>query len=476
MAYYYPRHALRILAVLEDFTGNPTRASSARDWVVVPRSARLERNDLRTADKLVAEVDFHEFPFDPRLIRTAAVAYYAGDTNGGALARDERTLRFLGTLDSPEAVLGDDALKVTLECRDYTAFLLDKKATAAMQVPLDRGLREILVDLLATLPGEQATLLRPVLHDALGTGLEWPTVHGGGRRGARLPVEPKDTLWSVILRVVQMTGLVCWVELDTLVVSTPRNATASSRPTRFAFGHNLSDLRLKRNTQNLTRPVALTQYDPASGLRTTAVYPPEPRAGRSGGGRGRGRGQRAHAALSHAGRASTGTQDAQPEEFNITGHRTEAQLLEAAEQAYRDRAKTEIEGSLTTHELRVGGTDVYELTAGDLIRAEVDEHTRAAFEGARDTASRERYLLARGYPPAVAGALAQSWEHLDRVALPFSIRKATLALDDRSFQLDIDFQNLLTPFVEGEVEPDATTRGEEVDNRDATTVTTRRPR
>lgn len=460
MAYYYPRHALRILAVLEDFTGNPTAAEDARDWVVVPRAARLERNDIHTADKLVAEVDFHEFPFDPRLIRTAAVAYFAGDTGGGVLARDERTLRFLGTLDSPESALGEDALKVTLECRDYTAFLLDKKATAAMQVSLDRSLRDILVELLATLPGEQATLLRPVLHDAQGTGIEWPTVHGGGRRSARLPVEPKDTLWSVILRVVQMTGLVCWIELDTLVVSTPRNATASARPMRFAFGQNLSDLRLKRNTQNLTRPVALTQYDPASGQRTTATYPPEPRAARAGGGRGRGpgRGQRPHAALSHAGRASTGTQDALAEEFNITGHRTEAQLLEAAEHAYRTRAQTEIEGSLTTHELRVGDQDVYSLTAGDLLRAEIDEHTRAAFEGARDSASRERYLLARGYPAAVAAALAQSWEHLDRVAQPFSIRKATFALDDRAFQLDLDFQNLLTPFVGGEVAPDVTVR------------------
>lgn len=460
MALYYPRHALRIFAVLEDFTGTRTASEAARDWAVVPRSARLERNDIHTADKLVAEVDFHEFPFDPRLVRTAAVAYYAGDTRGGELARDERTLRFLGTLDVPETALGEDALKVTLECRDYTALLVDKKASARMQVPLDRSLRDVLSDLLETLPGEQATLLRPVLFDAQGTGIEWPVVHGGGRRGARLPVEQKDTLWSAILRAVQMTGLVCWIELDALVVSTPRNATASARPATFAFGRNLTDLRVRRNTQNLTRPLALTQYDPATGERLTAVYPPEARAGRSGGGRG----ARAHVALSRAGRTSAGQSESQAEEFNVAGHRTQEQLEHAAEGAYRARASSEVEGSFSTHELRAGDVDVYSLTAGDLITAEISEHARAAFDGATDYATRKRYLVGRGYPPNVAAALAQGWENLQndrarRTSLPFSIRKATLSLDDRAFRLDVDFQNLLTPFVGGEVAPDVTVGG-----------------
>ena len=143
---FYPRHVLRIAAVLETFDGSPTTLDRAVEWQVIPRSAKLERNDVHTADRLTVVVDFREFPFDPRLVRAASVTYYAGNTRGGELALDATTMRFLGVVDTPETYLSEDSSTVTFDCRDYTAILLGQRATPAMAVRLDRSLREVLVE------------------------------------------------------------------------------------------------------------------------------------------------------------------------------------------------------------------------------------------------------------------------------------------------------------------------------------------
>jgi len=447
MTYYAPQHHLRLFVVMEDFSGDTAApVANAIDWMVTPRRAQLERNDIHTADKLTLDVDFRQYPFDPRMIRAASVAYYAWDRMGPPPVGPVReTLRFLGVVDEPQLVMGEDS-HATLECRDYTAVLLGKKATAAMRVELGRSLGDILRDLLATLPGEQAMLLKPVVQNG-DTG--WPVVSAGGRRGARLFVEPKDTLWAVIRRVVQMVGLVCWIDLDLLVVSTPRNITSTTRPARFSFGRNLSDLRLRRNPQNLTKPVALTQFDTLTGTRTQAVYPPG--AGTRGAGR-----QRAHAAITASGQGVATGEDATPEEFNVTGSLSAEALLHDAERIYRDRAVFEVEGSFTTHEMRVGAYDLLAAKTTDAIEAVVDEQVRTIVtRSGVDRILSELALRDLGYPPEVARALVRGWEALDRVRVPFVVRKAALQIDDSGFQADIDFQNAMTPHIVGDIPRDA---------------------
>ncbi len=457
MGVYYPRHLLRIAAVLEDFAAGATSIDQAVEWTCVPRRARLERNDIHTADRLQLDLDFREFPFDPRLVRAASVAYFAADTGGRSLdATDRSLLRFVGVVDVPEMGLGEDDQRVSLECRDYTALLLGVRAGAEMAVALDRPMDDVLGELLAGLPGEQASALRLVLRP---DGTAWPTVSAGGRHGARLVVEPKDTLWSLVRRVVEQSGLVVFVELDQLVVSTPRNADGTQRPAHAVFGRNLTSLRMRRNTQNLTRPVRLTQYDPATRQTTSATFPPLEGAG------GRSRtGTRPSVAIRATPGATVASQAAEAEEFAVRGHCTEDELRQGAERVYRARARTEIEGSLSTAEMRLptvdadrqptGQTlDVLGLSTNDTLVVEIGEQARLAFDARRDSASRARELIRLGYPATVAGALVRSWEHLDRIRLPFVVRKATFTLDENSFGADVDFQNLLSPFVAGETTP-----------------------
>jgi len=458
---FYPRHVLRIAAVLETFDGSPTTLDRAVEWQVIPRSAKLERNDVHTADRLTVVVDFREFPFDPRLVRAASVTYYAGNTRGGDLALDATTMRFLGVVDTPETYLSEDSSTVTFDCRDYTAILLGQRATPAMAVRLDRSLREVLVELLATLPGEMGALLTPVIQGPDGAAIEWPNILGG-RTGARLVVEPKDTLWSIIRRIVEGAGLIAYVELDRLVVSTSRTLGTDGQlrdapRLHVVFGENLSDLRMKRTLQNSVRPVVLAQYDPRTSEVTRTTWPPSALAPRPS----RGRRGRVDVATRRTGGATVSHDETdQGEEFPVTGHRSQEDLTRLAESIYRQRALYDLDGSFTTHDpvlpqIRDGGEqapdfDVWGIHTATTLYADLAEHAGLAFDTLRPRAERERYLTARGYDPVVASALVASWNELARLSLPFVVRKATLGLDGESgFRAEVEFMAMLQPQTDG---------------------------
>lgn len=464
---FYPRHVLRIDAVLEEFDGGAATVDRAVRWNVIPRAAKLERNDVHTADRLTITVDFKEFPFDPRLVRAATVTYYAGNTDGGELPLTRATMRFLGVVDTPETYLSEDAQTVTFECRDYTAVLLEKRATPAMAVALDRPLDVILRELLATLPGVWGQTIVPTLEAPPDVDIAWPIVPGGGRSKARLPVEPKDTVWSVIRRVVEAQGLIAFIDLDNLVVSPSRTLGTDgqlrdSPRLHVVFGENLADLRLKRAMNNTGRPVVLAQYDPRTGDTIRSEWPrPEDRA-RAGRSRSRGR---QDVVVRRTGGAQVNDHENDAEEFVVTGDRTGEQLSLLAESIHRKRSQYELEGSFTTHDpvlpqVTDGGEqapdfDLWAVHTATTLYADIAAHT-IAFDTLATRADKERYLTARGYDPVVASALVRSWGELARVslALPFLVRKAALSLDgDAGFRAEVDFQAMLTPQVLDELAP-----------------------
>src|SRR3990167_868395 len=75
--------------VLEPMTTPELRATIAEGgssddeltWqigAVLPQSCSVERNGIRAADTFKVELPFHDFPFDPRLVRAIGVEVYVG--------------------------------------------------------------------------------------------------------------------------------------------------------------------------------------------------------------------------------------------------------------------------------------------------------------------------------------------------------------------------------------------------------------
>lgn len=474
---FYPRHRLHIAAFLEDFSGDPrtpTALGGAVEWDVIPRSATLERNDVHTADRLTVELDFRSFPFDPRLVRAASVAYYAGcvDAVGEPLPVAEKYLRFLGVVDTPEVSLSESAGTTTFECRDYTALFMGVYAKAAMAVPTGRPMNAVLGDLFAFLPGEFASRIGLAIQGPDGAPMDWPTVHGGGRRNAKLHVEPRDTLWSIIRHVVEDAGLVCFVHLDRLIVSTPRTLGAdgalleSAQRPQVSFGKNLSDFRIKRTFATQTRPVVIAQYDPRTATTTRSEWPTNDARARSRGGRsspGRaGRGAPPVVITRRTGGAVAAQPSETAEEFAVTGTRSREELTLLAERIYRQRTQYEVEGAFTTHDpalptindagTATGDFDVWDVHTATTFVASVAEHAAAIgladnADGFGSGAAAKALLVSMGYPDTVASALAESWQRLSRLRLPFIVRKASLSMGEDGFKAAVDFMAMLDPSV-----------------------------
>lgn len=478
---FYPRHRLHVAAVLEDFSGDRgSPLDRAVEWDVVPRAATLERNDVHTADRLTVELDFRSCPFDPRSVRAASVAYYAGtvDGEGGELPVAEKCLRFLGTVDTPEIALSEHAGATTFECRDYTAIFLGVRARPAMAVPLDRPMDAVLGDLFGFLPGEFSSRIGLAIQGPDGAPMAWPTVHGGGRRSAKLHVEPRDTLWGLIRHVVEDAGLVCFVHLDRLIVSTPRtlgadgNLLDTAQRVQVSFGKNLADFRLKRTFQTQTRPVVVAQYDPRTATTTRSEWPTDDALARSRGGRsgtppGAGRGRRPAQPPVVITRRTGAPATAQPsdtaEEFAVTGSRSREELTLLAERIHRQRTLYEIEGAFTTCDPVLpsvndagddaGDFDVWSIHTATTVVATIAPHAHAigladTADGFGSGAAAKALLVSLGYPAELASALAESWRALGRLRLPFIVRKATLSMgEEQGFKAAVDFMAMLDPTI-----------------------------
>lgn len=150
---------------------------------IVPRKASINENGHRQADTFTLTLDFRDFPFDPRAVRSAMCEIHLGTIRAadfatgivaqggpatgkatavrksilqtrvnGALRED--TLRIVGTVDDFEVTHGPEGSMVTLKGRGLEGMLLDAKTTSAVidAVNLSQTIDRCVAQLLATHP------------------------------------------------------------------------------------------------------------------------------------------------------------------------------------------------------------------------------------------------------------------------------------------------------------------------------------
>src|SRR5690606_1669864 len=125
----------------------------------------IERNGFRTADTAKVVLDWRDVPFDPRILRAAAIEIVLGtvtddeyqrglqgqrDPISGQLVSVVRqnpraptvdtATRFVGWVDDWDIDFDDDDGTVSLEARDFTALFLDCPLDARFPLPLDQPL------------------------------------------------------------------------------------------------------------------------------------------------------------------------------------------------------------------------------------------------------------------------------------------------------------------------------------------------
>lgn len=349
---YYPRAAVTLTVILEGET-------TVRSYAVIPRSVEVERNDHRHADTATIEIDFINFPLDPRAVRSILVEVFFGDIKDPALTAVPTSLswrRFIGYVDEPETTLEDAADIVRMKCRDYTSLFLDAR-WSGKAIDISGPLVDVLETFLLATPGA-STL--PVVFDAAGSAdLVLATMIGRTKFAA----QAKDDTWTVLVDLLGKAGLIPVVVLDELRIKSATDITMGSA--RFSYGKNVSRVvRLRKFNETATQQIQVVSWDAAARAARVGTYPLAAITTRR--------------KVSTSGKVSTET--APILAFYVAGSYSEAELGTIAQAIYNEVGREQFEGTMETAEMvDSDGEAVLGLSNGDQIIVTLGDRADPSF-------------------------------------------------------------------------------------------------
>jgi len=262
MSFYYPQGIIQLNAVLEDFgyNSNP-RLQEPYVWNVVARRLTVNLNNYKEADTFSAEIDYKNFPLDPRIIRSLGVSVFlenkrqifdAGRTNALDLIKPGYdNIIFQGFADTDKLVLNQNNRTVSLDGRDFTSLLIDREYLGD-PIVTSKTLDKVIQDLLNQLNETRIDPSKPGLGLLIDnqTGEELPILSDvEGSKDALAGLynsKGKKTYWDIIQELISNTGLIAYVALNRLVITKPRNLYDRSKSKVFVFGRNVKDLEYER--------------------------------------------------------------------------------------------------------------------------------------------------------------------------------------------------------------------------------------
>lgn len=433
MRTYYPRMRAVLQVLFEDFAdfGDGIKAVSnsqrplVHTYEVVPQSMKIEANAAREADTFELELDYSDFPFDPRTVRSCLVSLHLADVRhpqqqlaGGS--RD--TLRFIGFLDEPESALSEKGDTVTLAGRDYTGLYLDKPWVTAIRV--DRPFSHVVADIINGVPGAEhptdmpAAIAVQKLSDRLGKTKYSPS--------------QGDDAWTVLTELSQLLGVIPVFDLDTLRF---RDATSfGGGEAVFLYGENIKSLRFRKKLNEArTRQVKVVCWDEAARESREATYPTEPIVLRR--------------KVSTQGKVTT---EAAPLiTFTVAGGFTPDELSELARDIYEREARQQVEGEIETCEMvdLTEGMDLTRLANGDAVFLKLGRVSPSDL--AQMTVREAVRELTRGPNPMnrdAAYALARAFQSARRLSTRFYVQSATHRMSrEDGYALSVRFINFVGP-------------------------------
>lgn len=447
----------------EDF-GDPQNFRLKEDYLfnVIAKRVRVSINDYTTADTFEAEIDYKNFPFDPRCIRSCGVTVamqdsrhlYNSDNSLNPLKITEENTLFVGFADEQSISFDDSTRRVRFEGRDMTALLIDRKYTGSLinlEQSLDVLIRSLLDELDETKPLRLDIRVPSPL--AIVSSFFGSKDELSGKKNSR----KDETYWDVIQDIVARAGLIAYIELDRLVITRPRVLYGSEQAKRFIYGKNVSRLEFKRKLgRRKNFNVAVRSYSVETKEVVQALIPAE---------------------ATNEWSRETGISNIEVKvpEFDAEGKPLPADQLKAApymsfripnvvskdqliligQETYEEIGRQQIEGSLETAEMRTSWNssqdgqsrlnefDILKLRNGTPIHVFVDQGDMKGLNKADTPEARVRFLLGRGYSNKAAHALAETLSN-PRLNGPLYTKSATFTMDaEQGFSAEVEFVNFI---------------------------------
>lgn len=452
MSVYYPQAVMTLRVLWEDF-GNAQDDSLQKLYTlpILARRLSVHINDYTTADTFDAEIDYKQFPFDPRCIRACGVTIHLADTKKvfradnklNLIEPSEENTIFQGFVDEESIEFDEEKRTVRFEGRDFTSLLVDAKYLEGKPIPLTTPLDVLLEDLLSQLKSTEQIKLDN------RTGKELPTIGqfapDFGALGSSKNTTKDDNYWSIIQDLVARAGLIAFIELDKLVISTPRILYDERNAKIFVYGHNVRNLRYKRKLgRHKGFNVRVRYMDIAAKQVLTATIPEEGTQSWSDT-----TGiplKRVQVPVIKPDGTLDQPKDAPIITFRVANVKNKQHLVEIGEKIFEEMSRQQIEGDFETRDMETIDKeknifDLTKLRVATPISITINQGDLQGISRLSSPSDREKFLIARGYDSRVARAFAETMGKFKQI---FYTKSATFTLDaERGFSLKVDFLNFI---------------------------------
>lgn len=452
---FYPQGALTLRVLWEDF-GKTTNAKLQEVYTlsVLARRLTVNINDYTQADTFSAEIDYKQFPFDPRAIRACGVTVSMQDMKklflgGRELAEIEPSSSntiFSGFADQESISFDDNSRIVKLEGRDFTGLLIDRPWLESPP-DLSRPLDVILTQILSGLKETEKLTLKNLVQEELPTLGKY--ANSFSEQSTTKSTKKNESYWDVIQDLVSRAGLIAYIEIDKLVISKPRVLYNDKKSLAFIYGKNLKSLEYKRklgrrknfnihvlslNPESKTEPI-VNAYIPKD---ATAEWAKE-----------------MNIKQEEVKLPTLDTQGNKGEDkvapyitFRIPNVVSKDHLVTVGQELYEELSRQEIEGSFTTRDMETydGSETCFNLLKmrnGTPLQITIDQGDMQGLSDAKGIEAKTKFLVDRCYPRKVAAALAETLTN-SRLTGPFYTKSVEFTLDaENGFDVKVDFVNFI---------------------------------
>jgi hypothetical protein len=503
VSYWYPQAAVELRILFEDY-----KLTSAADTqkpyrlLVVTTNMTVNVNDYKTSDTFELEIDYKNFPFDPRTIRACGVVIYLQDMQrlqkddgqpntivpGAATFLDSKIPNsiFTGFADEEEITFDDSKRMVKLTGRDITALLIDQKylknTPISLNQPIDTAILTLFKDFAAT------AMIRVVNKtvDANGNIIPLPTLAKfypdfGSPMAGQKNVGRHENYWEIIQDIVARCGLICFMSrtilndgtlVPTLIITTPKNQNVDTDDIKMIYGVNVKNLMLKRKlgrfkgfnvqVRSIYQKNVLIAKIPEQATQSWGTsygfqYNPQLVSGPNVSGETQNFSPISVPVLKPDGSLDTSTTQLAPYiTFNVPNVTDLDALIQIGQTFYEQYSLQQLEGSFeTTEMLGRGGKkgsgieqynqakqyDMTQIVKGQTICLELYPEDLKQISRLHSTQARTNYLISRGYELAVATVFATT---LGKFSPRFQIKSYAISLNqDTGFSLKVNFQNVI---------------------------------
>jgi len=449
-----------------------------------PIEVRWTKNHHLAADEITVTVPWAEAGVEPRQIKNGRVALWLWDENYEDFDK-ARHLRFTGMVKKVMRRMNGDSLVVDISAHDYTTLFLNMKPFPSRGVPewtdtLKQAWEKICDHTgwkdpdaaNSENPRTRATGIKSSVEqlrdrlrfpdDFVKRHPQIPSVQIGKAVPQRFhaiskPPHPTNSdAWTVWEHIVTAMGLMTYIDKDECIVTDVTENYDGQDPASFIYAHNIAEFEEAADTDISAKGVLLQSYNPLTGVLMESRYPLPGD-------------ERIKITKAVAKRAAKAGRD--PSENETSGdyepfpcHEiTDQETLDRkAYQAYVERNRQEMEGSLTTHEMRVWkasedpetdrpSVDLLSLRAGDAIRIVTDLGDLSVIRAISNTEERIRYLQERlGYAEPMARLVALNIDDVKFQSELFHVSALDVELGPETFKIAVKFHNLIVAIIEQE--------------------------